>query len=271
MWAEGSSLGLVWPLLADKDLAKEQKLEVYDRTYLRDFFVDICDDDEMARGIPDADLFKGGLPQEFKDESDPTKGYSLQDFNVHAHYDIEYARTELRIKVRIKFTGETPDNQHMTIWRTGIENKWNNKFHIENGKHLAIVVEPQFNAPSAHHSVEVHKGPPVKREDASNWTAGPNHDTSAGTQDTTDGNTASHEFGHLVGMDYEYNLTAADFQKYTGAAPVGPMPADGYDTTSVMGGSVTGPVEGRHMRPFVDWLNRNKLPGEKPYRLVAGP
>jgi hypothetical protein len=471
MWAEGSNLGLVWPLLVDKDLSAQQKLEVYDRTYLRDFFADICDDDEMAsvvrvlggtleqklgwmlyegtnwkavrgliadpavdakeklklyeskdirnrmtdtlshaqileavgilggnlsqklnwlyvedtkwstvksllldpklpagektalygqgwalklfvevcddeemaeavlilggkpeqqlrwmieegfnaklifnfaRSIPDADLWTGGLPQEFKvalrkelsgsdyqhaeqmltkgllnwgtvdekhdethyelkDESDATKGYKLKDFEVHSHYDIEYARTELRIKVRIKLTGETPDNQHLGIWRTGIENKWNNKFHIENGKRIPIVVEPQFNAPSAHHSVEIHKGPPVAREDASNWTAGPNHDTAAGTQDTTDGDTASHEFGHLVGMDDEYNLTAADFQKYTGAAPVGPMPADGYDTTSVMGGSVTGPVEGRHMRPFVDWLNRNKLPGEKPYRLVAGP
>jgi hypothetical protein len=49
------------------------------------------------------------------------------------------------------------------------------------------------------------------------------------------------------------------------------MPADGYDTTSVMGGSEKGPIEGRHVRPFVDWLNRNKLPGEKPYRVVAGP
>ena len=33
----------------------------------------------------------------------------------------------------------------------------------------------------------------------------------------------------------------------------------------------TGPVEGRHMRPFVNWLNSHKLPGEKPYRVVAGP
>ena len=47
------------------------------------------------------------------------------------------------------------------------------------------------------------------------------------------------------------------------------MPADGYDTTSIMGAH--GAVEGRHMRPFVDWLNRNKLPGEKPYKLAPGP
>lgn len=474
MWAEGSSLGLVWPLLIDKEVPKLQKTEVYDRTYLRDFFVDICDDDEMAsvvsvlggtleqklgwmlfegtnwkavrkliadptvddtekvklyrstdirdrmaktlkhaeileavgllggslgeklnwlyaedtnwatvkallldkkvtpaekvalypqswaqklfvnvcddeemaeavlilggkpeqqlrwmieegfnaklifdfaRSIEDADLFTKGLPQEFKvalrkelsgsnyqraeqmltkgllnwgsvdekhdethyelkDEKDPTKGYELKDFQVHAKYDIDYSRTELRIKVGIKFTGEKPDNRHLAIWRTGIESKWNSKFHIENGKRLAIVFEPDFNGPVTHHKVELHKAPPVEREDAGNWYVGPNalQTGTAATKDTTDGDTASHEFGHLVGMDDEYNLTAADYTRYTGAAPPpGPMPADGYDTTSVMGGSEKGPIEGRHVRPFVDWLNRNKLPGEKPYRVVAGP
>lgn len=30
-------------------------------------------------------------------------------------------------------------------------------------------------------------------------------------------------------------------------------------------------VDGRHLRPFVDWLNRNRLPGEKPDKLVPGP
>ena len=471
MWAEGSSLGLVWPLLIDKDVPKREKTEVYDRTYLRDFFVDICDDDEMAsvvsvlggtleqklgwmlfegtnwkavrkliadpavdageklalyaskdirnrmtgtlnhaqileavgllggtlsqklnwlyvedtkwttvrallldpalpagqktalygqdwalklfvevcndeemaeavsiiggkpeqqlrwmieegtnaglvfrfaRGVPDGDLLTGGLPRdikvglrkelsgrdyqhaeqmltkgllnwgsvdekhdethyELKDEKDPTKGYKLKDFGVHAKYDIDYSRTELRIRVGIKFHGEKPDNRHLAIWRNGIQNKWNGAFHIENGKRLAIVFEPQFNWAVTHHSVELHK-PPVVREDSGNWYAGPNASTAAGAQDTTDGDTAAHEFGHLIGMDDEYNLTAADYTRYTGAAPpAGPMPASGYDTTSVMGTAGTGPVEGRHVRPFVDWLNRNRLPGEKPYRLVPGP
>ena len=474
MWAEGSNLGLVWPLLVDKEVSKQQKTEAYDRTYLRDFFVDICDDDEMAsvvsvlggtleqklgwmlfegtnwkavrkliadpavddaekvklyrsadvrdrmaktlkhaeildavgllggslgeklnwlyaedtnwstvkallldkkvtpaektalypqswalklfvnvcddeemaeavlilggkpeqqlrwmieegfnaklifdfaRSLTDADLFTKGLPQEFKvalrkelsgadyqhaeqmltkgllkwgtvdekhdethyelkDEDDVTKGYKLKDFEVHAKYKIEYSRTELRVKVGIRFRGEKPDNRHLAIWRTGIESKWNSAFHIENGKRLAIVFEPQFDGPVTHHRIDVHKAPPVKREDTENWYAGPNAlpTGTAATKDTTDGDTAAHEFGHLIGMDDEYHLTAADYTKYTGAAPPpGPMPASGYDTTSVMGTAGTGPVEGRHVRPFVDWLNRNKLPGEKPYKLVPGP
>ena len=30
-------------------------------------------------------------------------------------------------------------------------------------------------------------------------------------------------------------------------------------------------VEARHLTTFVDWLNTNRLTGEKPYRLVPGP
>jgi hypothetical protein len=208
---------------------------------------------------------------ELKDAADPTKGYGLTDFNVKSKYEIDYSRTELRVKVRIKFTGEKPTAAHIAVWQNGIAAKWNNAFHVENGRRIPIVFEPVWNSSGAHHDIELHK-PPVVREDAANWYAGPSVNTGPGAaQDTTDANTAAHEFGHLIGLADEYNLTAADYTKFTGSAPpAGPMPASGYDTTSVMA-VITGPVEGRHMRPFVNWLNSHKLPGEKPYRVVAGP
>jgi hypothetical protein len=343
MEAEGSSFKLVWPLLTAKGLPENERLEVYDRDYLRDFFVDICNDEEMAAvvgilgGKPeqklrwmiaegtnaqlvykvawattDGDLMRGGLPRdiavglrkelggkeyqraeqmltrgllnweeidserteshyELKDEKDPTKGYGLKDFSVESKYEIDYNRTELRVKVRIKFTGEKAMPAHIAIWQNGIAAKWNNAFHVENGRRIPIVFEPVWSPTSAHHEIELHK-PPVVREDAANWYAGPGANPGPGNaQDTTDANTAAHEFGHLIGLADEYNLTAADYQKYTGTAPPpGPTPASGYDTTSVMA-VITGPVEGRHMRPFVNWLNGHRLPGEKPYRVVAGP
>jgi hypothetical protein len=208
---------------------------------------------------------------ELKDASDPTKGWELVDFKVKSKYEINYNRTELRVKVRVKFTGEKPTAAHIAIWENGIAAKWNNAFHVENGRRIPIVFEPLWVPTGAHHEIKLHK-PPVVREDAANWYAGPNANPGPGTaQDTTDANTAAHEFGHLIGLADEYNLTAADYQKLTGSAPpAGPMPAGGYDTTSVMA-VITGPVEGRHMRPFVDWLNKNKLPRERPYRVVAGP
>ena len=61
------------------------------------------------------------------------------------------------------------------------------------------------------------------REDAANWYAGPT--ATAGASDTTDGNTAAHEFGHLFGLADEYNLRAADYTRLTGqAVPAGPVP-----------------------------------------------
>ena len=207
---------------------------------------------------------------ELKDASDPTKGYELVDFKVESKYEINYTRTELRVKVRIKLTGEQATAAHKAIWENGIAAKWNNAFHVENGRRMPIVFEPVWVPNQAHHEIKLHK-PPVVREDAGNWYAGPNANPGPGaTQDTTDANTAAHEFGHLIGLADEYNLTAADYQKMTSTAPPpGPMPAGGYDTTSVMA-VITGPVEGRHMRPFVNWLNRHRLPGEKPYKVVAG-
>jgi hypothetical protein len=208
---------------------------------------------------------------ELKDASDPTKGYELVDFKVESKYEINYTRTALHVKVRIKLTGEQATAAHRAIWENGIAAKWNNAFHVENGRRLPIVFEPVWVPNNAHHEIKLHK-PPVVREDAANWYAGPNANPGPGAaQDTTDANTAAHEFGHLIGLADEYNLTAADYQKMTGSAPPpGPMPAGGYDTTSVMA-VITGPVEGRHMRPFVNWLNRHRLPGERPYRVVAGP
>lgn len=330
-------------LIEDKKVTPTEKLALYTQDWALKLFVEVCNDEEMADAVltlggkpeqqlrwmiaegtnaqlvyhlawatPDTELMRGGLPRdiqvglrkelggkeyqraeqmltrgllnweeidserteshyELKDEKDPTKGYGLTDFSVESKYEINYTRTELRVKVRIKFTGEKPTPAHIAVWQNGIAAKWNNAFHVENGRTIPIVFEPVWNASSAHHEIELHK-PPVVREDAANWYAGPNVNTTPGaTQDTTDANTAAHEFGHLIGLADEYNLTAADYTKYTGSAPPpGPMPASGYDTTSVMA-VITGPVEGRHMRPFVNWLNRHKLPGEKPYRVVAGP
>jgi hypothetical protein len=343
LWVKGTNWRTVKPMLADPAVPAAEKLALYGQAWALELFTDICGNDEMADAVgiiggkpdqklrwmieegtdaravyhvaqvtPDADLLRGGLPHdvtaglrgalsgkefqraeqmltrgllnwdeidssrteshyELKDAHDPTQGYKLEDFDVQSKYEIDYSRTELRVKVRIRFTGERATPAHIAVWQNGIAAKWNGAFHVENGRRIPIVFEPVWNASSAHHDIELHK-PPVVREDAANWYAGPAVNTAPGaTQDTTDANTAAHEFGHLIGLADEYNLTAADYQRITSTPPpAGPAPASGYTTTSVMG-TITGPVEGRHMRPFVDWLNRHRVPGERPYRVVAGP
>jgi hypothetical protein len=210
---------------------------------------------------------------ELADENDASKGWELKkDFEWRTKYEILYRRSELRIRVRIKFSGETPTEAHKKIWRDGIANRWNGKFHIENDHRLALVFEPVFTEVLAHHTVKLHK-PPIVRENSSNWYVGPTANADASKPpDTTTGDTAAHEFGHLVGLEDEYRLTAAEFKRLVGRDPTAADqdPDIGYTVPRLMSAGQAD-VEERHLKPFIDWLNANKRSGEKPYRLVPGP
>jgi hypothetical protein len=209
---------------------------------------------------------------ELKDDDDPSKGWKLKTFEWRTKYEILYRRSELRIRVRIKLTGEPATAAHKKIWRDGIANRWNGKFHIENDHRLALVFEPVFTESNAHHKVKLHK-PPIVREDSGNWYAGPTANSDASKPpDTTTGDTAAHEFGHLVGLIDEYRLTAAEFKKVVGrdATAADADPDVGYTVPRLMSAGQAD-VEERHLKPFIDWLNANRRSGEKPYRLVPGP
>ena len=110
---------------------------------------------------------------ELADENDPSKGWELKkDFEWRTKYEILYRRGELRVRVRIKLKGESAGEAHKKIWRDGIANRWNNKFHIENDHRLALVFEPIFTDSNPHCEIELHK-PPIVRENSSNWYVGP--------------------------------------------------------------------------------------------------
>jgi hypothetical protein len=216
---------------------------------------------------------------EKKDYTDPASPWYMETFGVESNYDIERTRAELRIRVRIKFTGITPTAAHKAIWRGGILAMWNGKFRAENadGKKLPIVFDPIFDAASPHHTIELL--PPVTRDDgtvgvgradAAHWYAGP----AASATDTTNGNVAAHEFGHLIGLADEYQLKRADYIRLVGSAPpTAGDPEGGHTSTTIMGDSNSGTATAAviHMRAFVDWLNRHRYRDEKPYQAKAVP
>lgn len=216
---------------------------------------------------------------EKKDYTDPTSKWYVETYTVESKYQLEFSRTELRVRVRIKFTGITPTAAHLKIWRDGIEAVWKDKFHLENadGKKLAIVFDPVFNSSNPHHTIKLL--PPIKdkvtgllvkgRADAGNWYAGPNANSVA-PEDTTNGLSAAHEFGHLVGLTDEYQLAKADYERIVGPAPAAVEPPGGFTSHTIMGDK-TGGVEARHLTEFANWLNAHRRPGEKAYRVVAGP
>lgn len=215
----------------------------------------------LTQGLLHWEERSSSYEEQHYEQASPTSPWRLESFTGHTGYEIRYTRSELRVIVRIRLTGVTAPQALQTTWITGIQNRWNNQFHIENSRHLAVVFDPIFTSTNHQHSVEVHNVPASgsTREDETNFYT------------NTTGDTAAHEFGHMVGLEDEYRLTATDFQRLSGTAPpTGPVPAQGYTIPGLMTAG-TGPVQGRHLAPFLQWLNSHRLAGERPYRLVAGP
>jgi hypothetical protein len=216
---------------------------------------------------------------EKKDYNDPASKWYMETFSVESNYDIERTRAELRIRVRIKFTGIAATAAHKALWRNGILAMWNGHFRAENadGKKLPIVFDPMFDAARPHHKIELL--PPVKRDDgtigvgradAAHWYAGP----AVSATDTTSASVAAHEFGHLIGLADEYQLKRADYIRLVGSAPpTAGDPEGGHTSTTIMGDSNSGTAQAAviHMNAFVAWLNRHRYAGEKPYVAKAGP
>ncbi len=126
-------------------------------------------------------------------------------------------------------------------WKTGIENKWSNRFACKCTSVLcrrqnALTFEVQWVNSSPHHTVRVRVGP-----------AG----TNMTTWDTSDsGDVASHEFGHMLALVDEYkSATCPD------RSPV--------NTGTVMDDNTE--VVERHVEHLCRLLNQNAVP------LVAPP
>jgi hypothetical protein len=215
---------------------------------------------QMLQGLLQWEDVDKKVKEQHYEQKAPGKPWKLDEFSWKSRYEIQYKRTELRLIVRIQLTGKDTTPAHHTTWKNGIDNRWNGKFHLENDHRLPLVVEPVFTSDHQHHKVEVHdSGKSCTREDMTNWCLG------------TTGDTAAHEFGHMVGLEDEYNLAKADYERLVGPAPAGAEPAGGYGSPGMMGrAGGAADVEGRHLRPFLNWLNAHRGSGERPYRLVAG-
>lgn len=115
----------------------------------------------------------------------------------------------IEVSVAINFTGLSPK---LPAWFNHIRAAWN-KFAAVNtvtGDIINIVFDPQQAASGGDNTVNVAQGP--GRANAGQWFL----------QDTDEVNTIAHEWGHLVGLQDEYQQTAADYERTTGAvAPVG--------------------------------------------------
>jgi hypothetical protein len=145
-----------------------------------------------------------------------------------AHYDWEVTKdNRLVITVKINFTGEKK-HPKVAAWLQDITDVWNGFKAVEDGgiREYDIEFKPVVSS-KGHHKVKVGKptkSNPNPRSDSGNWYV---NDGRKGL--------APHEFGHLVGLDDEYNRPEEQYVETTGQEPtVGKLAAtSGKNSTAV--------------------------------------
>jgi len=131
-----------------------------------------------------------------------------QVYGMTSRYTWRINPTEIRITVNLQFTGAN-DAGTIASLLSAIENVWNG-FQAVNeatGETLDIVFDPQSVRSGADNVVRLLPG--NSRSDAANWYLG----------DPDIDNTAAHEFGHMIGLEDEYQRAHRDYTRLVGEEP----------------------------------------------------
>ncbi|GAB4115139.1 MAG: hypothetical protein Fur005_23040 [Roseiflexaceae bacterium] len=114
---------------------------------------------------------------------------------------------EMLVTVKLKFTGlKRPDL--VSRWFGHIRSIWNRFDAVgPSGEHIAINFDPQSVASGEDNVVRIRPG--NGRSDAANWFA----------EDPDSDTTAAHEFGHMIGLEDEYQRSHTDYKRLTGEEP----------------------------------------------------
>jgi len=238
-------------------------------------------------------------------EQNAAGAYQMQHFGGNLR-EVAYTTTnEFRVVVTIRFVdGNDPSKPYYfrgeksdmpDKWADQIRSVWNNRFELNNGVNkLRFTVSPVFTYEAGQEDATVsildnrtQTCPGMLqagRANAGCWFA----------DSKTAPDTISHEFGHLLGANDEYNLPgsaaeipanllaklSADDLKLTtmtgiknqelpaGATPAAPLPAQtgGYTVTGQMGTHhESTEVRGRHIMLLIKAFNDSQPPGTPPY------
>lgn len=131
-----------------------------------------------------------------------------QTYGMTSRYTWRIVGPEIRVTVRLQFTG-----LHLPAlveeWFSAIRATWNRYKAVnqESGEEMAIVFDPQSVTGGADNVVEILPG--SGRANAGQWYA----------EDPDGGETASHEFGHMIGLEDEYQRTHGDYKRLVGTDP----------------------------------------------------
>jgi peptidoglycan hydrolase-like protein with peptidoglycan-binding domain len=131
-----------------------------------------------------------------------------QTYGMTSRYTWRIVGDEVIVTVKLKFTGL---NRPALVaqWFSAIRSTWN-RFDAVNdatGERMAINFDPQSVSGGEDNVVEILPG--SGRANAGQWYE----------EDPDADETASHEFGHMIGLEDEYQRTHGDYKRLTGEEP----------------------------------------------------
>jgi len=169
-----------------------------------------------------------------------------QKYSWNAKYSVYMYEDAIVIEVRIKLKGKVSDKTKKA-WLAGIESKWNNKYRFANEKRkVSLSFWAVFTDLNPHAVVDVVSKPKSRGDwDMGTWDAGDG-------EGDTQGDAASHEFGHMIGNKDEYNL---------------PDGKGGKKRLEGVMSRASQEAKERHFMQFLNWLNAHRTRGEGEFRL----
>lgn len=193
-------------------------------------------------------VFAPDIPSSFPKYTPTSFGQGLGG----AYYDLNVINGSVVIGVDVGLAGDVVGDAIKSIWETGIENAWSNKYELVDDalNRYPIAFDVRFSeglaAPFADWVVDVHDQQANQHGDwvnTANWyTSMP--DLNSCINNSTRGAIAAHEFGHFLGLYDEY--TNGD---------IGPLGIHEGADAGTMGPCPTMPVQDRYFDALLANLN----------------
>jgi hypothetical protein len=181
-------------------------------------------------------------------------------YGANWNYDWQVTDSQIHITVKIKYTNgpgvtDTQKAAKTAAWMGYIKDIWNvfKAVNPADGKSLDIAFDPIVVTGSEHASVQVAAG--AGRANAAKWYV---------VGDSEEKKVIAHEFGHLISLPDEYQLSHKDFKDTTGVdAPAGvTVASDGATVDQVtedMKEAVDRWFEGRRVRYLKEVVAKHGL------------
>ncbi|MET0417030.1 MAG: peptidoglycan-binding protein [Actinoplanes sp.] len=122
-----------------------------------------------------------------------------------ARYSWEILKSKMLVTVKVNFVGLPPPG----AWFGYVAPVWNRYAGVETGSNKTMPIDFQIVRGAGGDAKTVQVLPGVDRATAGKWY----------TADPDAASTVPHEFGHLIGLQDEYQLHPGDYQRVTGHEP----------------------------------------------------